>query len=341
MRAGVGRKVYWSSFRSSNGGTQEALGYEYVYDLDAQTNTEICSQAGKAHWLAVYDAVRNRIYGVGQAHKVIDNRLYSAVMTINTTNDACGIEFMDETGEVTDDINELIGVVDDDTQIVAGEGGVMYMYGGDFPNGAGIWTIPKATIDDASTYTRTYEDANVGWSWFSLCKRGSTYFGLLNNVTDGSFYIKSSSDLVNWAVAVDGSSRAINDVRGTMVYHPGQDKVYAAVGAPSGQSHVQLHIYNGTTWSTVTLTDTEVPGTSPIYLKLMVLGDDLAVSVSKYASGQTHTIYRITNLGTTPTTSIMMNASTGCVVDSGYAYMDGVLYYATCYPGALRSVGIP
>jgi hypothetical protein len=334
VRALVGTKIYWSSLRS---GSIDTLGYEYVYDLATGGNSEIASLAGKAQWLSVYDAGRNRIYTGGQAYDEGISSLSSVAVSINTTNDAVVNEFLNETGEATDDINELIAVMDDDTQIVAGEGGVGVLHGlGDYPNGTGIWTMPKATYGDATTFTRVYEDANSGWGWYSLCKRGATYFGIITNWTNGKYIIKTSTDLASWSTAVDGSAPVLSDVRPTMVYHPTQDKVYAAVPhATSG--NVNLKIYNGA-WTTVALDNVAIPTPGACYLTLFVIGTELALSVSIFTtSSPTHTIYRITNLGTTPTAAVLVDAAGGCVPDVGYAFSSGRLYYATCYPGALRA----
>lgn len=333
VRAYVNGKVYWSSHRTTAGGSD--LGYEYAYNTVAGTNAELSTQAGQAGWESVYNAADGLIYVGGQIYAdAIAFR--SAVWTINPVSGAVSYTALNAAGEATGDINEIIGILDDGTQLVGGERGpVAGTTGSDFPNGGGVWTIPKASIGAPASFTRVYEDAATPKrEWRFLAKYGSTYIGLLIETGAGKYVLRSSTDLVTWNDDVSGMALALNDIRAAMIYHVANGVVYAATVNSSRQ--IEIRAYNGS-WSTLaTFTNLTVPATGTVMLTLGTSGNNLILMVSEWTT-YTHAIYLIFNLDGTPDYITYATGVDGAnntqIIEAGPD-----IYYCTCYPGGLNRI---
>lgn len=333
-RAYVDGKVYWSSHRVDIG-VGGGLGYEYYWDGAA--NNEYQSATGKAGWHSIHSIADGVIYVVGQVYAdAIQFR--AAVWTIDPATNTVTTHVLNTGGAATGDTNELIGFCDDvaNNRLVAGEraggGGVG---GSSYPNGGGLWTIPKATIGTPATYTRVYEDtASPTREWHAIRMYGTDYYALLVDYTDGKYVIQHSANLTVWTVDVNGTALALNDIRGDLIYHRGQDKLYAATVNASRQ--LVLREYNGSAWSSTTFTDIVVPSAGTVVMFLAEYGNQLLLFVDRAAVFE-HDIYTIDNLGGTPTATVRYAGLTGNIGGEFVVRWPDV-WYGTAYPGGLNHI---
>ena len=336
-RAYVDGKLYWSSHRAQGALTDN--GYEYAYNVLSEANAEIQSQAGKAYWNAVYNPDDGLIYAVGQ-HYADGVTFRAGVITIDPATGTVTAYALNAAGEATSDCNELISLLDDvdNGQLIAGErGGGGLTAGSDYPNGGGLWTIPKATIANVASYTRVYEDSTAPTrEWTSICKIGSQYIALLCTYSDGKYVIQRSTDLTNWTVDVDGTGLALNAIRGALIYHAGLDRIYAATVNSSRQ--VVLRWYDGSVWSSQTFLNLAVPALGSVMFGLGVFGPDLIMTISE-GTGNTHDVYLLSDLNEEYVryTPLVIDVA-GWVGNPTLVKAGANLWYGTCTPGGLNRI---
>ena len=341
VRAMLADKVYFTGHRQQRTSELNGLGHENT--LTTYPSTELRTLAGDAEWNGVYDAANSKIFMVGQAWDAGASCLRACATAIDVANDTVSTYLMGVASHRTDDANELIALLDDGVNLVAGEragGGASAQ--SDYPNGGGLWTIPKSTIDTPSTYTRVYEDtASPTRQWQSLVKRGSTYYNFLDNYTNGAWAIQSSADLATWGAEVSDSP-GINDVRGWLIHHRFLDYLVAASGNDSHQ--VRIDIYNGSAWSDQALSEVTFPTTGSVYLNLLEFGAGALLFVGVGWGGwpspaNYFKLYYLDDLTGTPSPTLLYTGYHGstpgqCVV-SGHD-----LYIGTSYNGALLKMTI-
>lgn len=332
-RAYVDGKIYWSSHRAQ--GTSTALGYEYAWNTLALSNAELQNEAGKAGWQSAYNPTDGLIYVVGQVYA--DTITYrAAIWTIDPASGTVTTHVLNAAGEATGDTNELIAILDDGTQIVAGErAGGGLTTGSDFPNGGGLWTIPKATIGTVSSYTRVYEDTDSPTrEWHNLAKRGSTYYALLVNYTNAKYVIQHSTNLTAWTVDVDGTALSLNDIRGYLIHHAGLNLICGATVNSSRQ--VVLRVYDGSSWVATTFANLVIPSSGGFTMSLCEFGSDLVLFISD-STAHTHDVYLISDLTGTPFFTRLFRNLAGSTWFFPVTAEPNI-YYGTQYPGGLNKI---
>ena len=178
------------------------VGYIHVTNLTTLETRSIAIPNG-AFWQAIFD--KENVYIVGQG---LEN-LHSILISFNLKEFPKHIlTYRADTA----DANELIGIYQNDTHIIAGErvkGGKKK--GSKYPNGGGLWVIPKANIADNTTWTRTYEDPDH-FEWVSIVysSRFEKWYAYLSDCRSGAYKIISSGDLKNWKVEIKESGKGVN-----------------------------------------------------------------------------------------------------------------------------------
>jgi hypothetical protein len=193
----LNNNLIWANNRGSGN-----IGYIHVTNLSTLETRSVAIPNG-AFWQAVFDG--ENVYIVGQG---LEN-LHSILISFNLK------EFPKHTLTYradTADANELIGIYQNDTHIIAGErvkGGKKK--GSKYPNGGGLWVIPKASIADNETWRRIYEDSDQ-FEWISIAysPRFEKWYAYLSDVKSGAFKIISSTDLKNWKVEIKEKGKGVN-----------------------------------------------------------------------------------------------------------------------------------
>jgi len=104
-------------------------------------------------WQVIYNETEGKIYAVGQYYDGSYWRSTIFIIDVNSNT----VTYVRHPH--TDDVNEFIGVDEYKGYLFVGErnrgGGSA---GSSYPNGGGVWRIPKSTITDTSTWKRIWED---------------------------------------------------------------------------------------------------------------------------------------------------------------------------------------
>ncbi len=327
-RAVIGSKMY---FGINRGTSIDANGYEYSFT--GGVATAIDTKSGKGQWVSVYDSSRSKIYFGGQNYNGANLALYTGI--IDPSNDAVTNIEVPNTG----DCNELTTMYDDDTQIVAGErigGGTTT--GSSYPNGGGLWTMPKATFATPASYTRVYEDASAR-QWSGLTKRGSTYYNMLNDLA-GAWAIQTSTNLTAWSAGQSNSPALAFNTTCGICYHTALDLVIAAVIGAS--NHIFLYIYNGSSWSNfdsgiAASAATTVYVTPIIYDATRIL---LFVGKGFGDAADTHDVYLVSTLTGTPTYTQRGKDYVGTAGNAEYRLNGTTVVYGSQYPAYLLSYAV-
>jgi len=104
-------------------------------------------------WQAIYNETEGRIYAVGQYVTASANRSAVFVIDVNTNS----VSYV--THPNTGDVNEFIGVDEYKGYLFVGERNrAGSTTGSSYPNGGGVWKIPKDTWNDTSSWERIWED---------------------------------------------------------------------------------------------------------------------------------------------------------------------------------------
>jgi len=193
----LNNNLIWANNRGSGN-----IGYIHVTNLSTLETRSIAIPNG-AFWQAVFDG--ENVYIVGQG---LEN-LHSILISFNLKEfPKHNLTYRADTA----DANELIGIYQNDTHIIAGErvkGG--NKKGSKYPNGGGLWVIPKESIADNATWRRIYEDSDQ-FEWISIAysPRFKKWYAYLSDVKSGAYKIISSNDLKNWKVEIKEKGKGVN-----------------------------------------------------------------------------------------------------------------------------------
>jgi len=128
----------------------------FKYNLTSKTLTVLYQDSTNRFtlWQGVYNKTEGKIYCAGQ---YFDGTYYrSTIFIINVTDDTVTYVRHPQTG----DINEFIGIAEYGNYLFIGERAKGGLTGGSiYPDGSGIWRIPKSTILDYTTWERIWEEA--------------------------------------------------------------------------------------------------------------------------------------------------------------------------------------
>jgi len=232
----------------------------------------------------------------------------------------------------TGDCNEFIGFMDDNTQFVVGErksGGDTT--GSSYLNGAGLWTIPKSTWDNTSTWSRVYEDTDL-YEWFSIAKFGSTYYALLVPYSNGKWKVMKSTNLTTWTVDLDYRGQTLTyDYSGQLI-HLGNKLALISPVQSDSKWHLFVLSTEGGSWTDYSLNialASENAWVSAYY------DSTIQRIIFLIARGTTtdHTIYSIKTDGTDLRTEVTnLQGTIGAFTPRmyEYCYKDGAVYYPIC-----------
>jgi len=168
-------ETYGNATRLWNSGKDELMSYAVIgdvvyghyavptpsaiwkYNLTSGALTVLYSDSTNRFtaWQAIYNKSEGKIYAAGQYY---DGSVYrSTIFIIDILSDSVSYIMHPDTG----DSNEFIGIDEWKNYIVVGEriyGGITT--GSLYPNGGGVWFIPKDTITNTSTWQRIWENPN-------------------------------------------------------------------------------------------------------------------------------------------------------------------------------------
>jgi len=187
----IGNKLYWSNDWGGSG-----IGHLYVTDVNTKETTLLVESNCLASWQCTIH--NNKIYRVGQERD--SNNIFRAmIQQIDGDNVTTVLK------PATDDINELIGVDNDGTYILAGErafsSGVNVSQS-NYPEGCGIWKIPIATFEDTNTWVRVWEDP-LGYQPTNILYFDNSWYILLNQFEpQGIWRLVKITDLNNFETSL-------------------------------------------------------------------------------------------------------------------------------------------
>jgi hypothetical protein len=187
----VGTDLFWASNTLGTG-----QGHIYKTDISSKVTTTLLSGEYKASWQGL--VIGSTIWAVGEMNDM-DGHSRAAVFKIGSSG-VTVIQMPD-----TDDCNELIALETDGVNLIAGERVVGGFSHSAWPNGSGVWKIPLATIENTTTWSRTWEDPNL-YGWENIVYQNGDYYALLRQPETGKWRIIKSSDLVNWTTDIDRTS---------------------------------------------------------------------------------------------------------------------------------------
>ncbi len=182
-------------------------------DLVTGNETIIFEKSRFAAWNSVYVAKDNKIYFFGEAD---DDQgvLRSTVVIVDLNDDSVVVVQHPNTG----DCNEFIGVAYDeknDRFIVGERKGGAVTTGSSWPNGGGLWIIPRSTITDPSTWQRVHEFSPLGSESINpgvtkVLIAGNNVFVTLTGASTRGIQKASLDDLTTWTSIEQGDSFARN-----------------------------------------------------------------------------------------------------------------------------------
>jgi len=233
----------------------------------------------------------------------------------------------------TGDCNEFIGFMDDGTQLVAGErkpGGLTE--GSSYPNGCGLWTIPKSTWSDTGTWSRVYEDTDL-YEWGSIAKFGSTYYALLAPYNNGKWKVMKSASLTTWTVDLDYRGQTLTYDYGGQLIHLGNKLAVISPVQSDSKWHLFVLSTEGGSWTDYSINialASESAYASAYYDStigriILLIGRDTT---------KDHTIYSIKTDGTDLRTErTNLQGTNGAFTPRmyEYCYKDGAVYYPICF----------
>ncbi len=253
-RAISGNNLFASSNRSQEPLT--AFGYDYQLS-NGVLQSQLNPFSGKAQFGIAFspsDGSGGTIYSAGQAY-YYDTPSSSTHMRSNVTvwnlanNNFQNIE-MNAVGKKTDNRNEIVSVLDDGDHLLAGEsaGGPDPNGDSNFPNGGGLWWIPKATIFDPSTWNRIYEISlsQTPRNWHDIIKRGNTYFAMLNG--GGQFQLMSSTNLTSWITEWSEPYIPSQAGRTNLFLDSNGNLAIVHARAANGGNSLWVSVFDGTSW---------------------------------------------------------------------------------------------
>lgn len=164
--------IYWSGLWG-NGNT----GHIYKTNLATLETTSIYSASHLAMWTG--RIINGKLYCMGQQHDSSSH--FRIVMNIvDLSNDS--VQTILVPG--TDDTNEVISFDTDGTYIIAAERGYTAGTGNNstWPNGAGVWKIPLATVTNVNTWVRVWEDPD-NYNPTSICYYEGYWYRCAYNIT--------------------------------------------------------------------------------------------------------------------------------------------------------------
>ena len=311
----IGNELFWS-----HGWAVNLKGYVYKTNLTTLATTLLHTGNYFTMWLGVVDG--SVIWAAGQEYNAVGQ---TASLARITTDGITVIHHLS-----TDDCNEFVAIYDDGDRLIVGERVIGGASGhSSWPNGGGLWTIPKATYNDTGTWSRVHEDPDH-YGWISIVKFGSTYYAYLNNCTNGRWKVKRSTDLVNWTTDLDYTAQTLSDIRG-MIIKAGTSLVVLAPKGADGKYHMWVLSSEGGSWTDYDLTLAFPSESGAIYgwwdshISYIVFETILAAS-------HLHNLYRV-KLDNTDLRTVKTSITGGWVENMhSQHYEYTTLNYATYYP---------
>ncbi len=252
VRAVEGPNLYASSNTAI--APEAAAGYDYKL-VNGVRLPDLNPLPGVARFGSVEaptDGTGGMIYMGGQAWftdtPVASTRRRSVLTVWNLAADTFQNIEMNAPGKKTDNRNELVSMLDDGSRLIAGEAGGSADQNGDsdFAIGGGLWSIPKATIGDPTSWQRVYQDPyGRDVSWHDLIRRGNTYYALQNA---GSFHrLMASTDLTTWSCLWFEDTAETQQARSNLLLDGAGNLV--TVHERAGSGYLWVSVFDGSGWA--------------------------------------------------------------------------------------------